>query len=179
MDILAMILIIILVIIILLLISASFLHDQYSIEASIIINRPVEKVFDFIKYLRHADRFNKWTMIDQKLKRSFMGTDGTVGFVSAWDSELNQVGKGEQEIISLQEGRRVDYEIRFEKPFKNISYAYISTVGLSDSSTEVLWVFKGKRNLLMKLLHLVFNLPKTLGKDLSESLANLKRIMES
>ena len=108
-----------------------------------------------------------------------MGTDGTVGFVSAWDSELNQVGKGEQEIISLQEGRRVDYEIRFEKPFKNISYAYISTIGLSDSSTEVLWVFKGKRNLLMKLLHLVFNLPKTLGKDLSESLANLKRIMES
>ena len=107
-----------------------------------------------------------------------MGTDGTVGFVSAWDSELNQVGKGEQEIISLQEGRRVDYEIRFEKPFKNISFAYISTVGLSDSSTKFCG-FKGKRNLFMKLLHLVFNLPKTLGKDLTESLTNLKRIMES
>ena len=73
MSILVIILIIILVIIILLLISASFLPYQYSIEASIIINRPVEKVFDFIKYLRHADRFNKWTMIDQKLKRSFYG----------------------------------------------------------------------------------------------------------
>src|SRR6476469_633688 len=154
MTILTMILLIIFLIFLLLLVSASFLADHYAIEASIVINRPVEKVFDFIRYLRHADRYNKWTMIDQKLKRSFMGTDGTVGFVSAWDSELNQVGKGEQEIISLQEGRRVDYEIRFEKPFKNISFAYISTVGLSDSSTEVLWVFKGKRNLVMKLLHL-------------------------
>ena len=130
--------------------SASFLPDQYAIEASIVINRPVEKVFDFIRYLRHADRYNKWTMVDRKLKRSFLGTDGTVGFVSSWDSELNQVGKGEQEIIGMQEGTRVDYEIRFERPFQNTSYAYISTVGLSDSRTEVQWVLKGKRNLLMK-----------------------------
>ena len=179
MGILTMILVIILLIILLLLIFASFLPEKYSIEASIIINRPVEKVFDFIRYLRHADRYNKWTMIDRKLKRSFLGTDGTVGFVSAWDSEINQVGKGEQEIIGMQEGTRVEYEIRFEKPFQNISHAYISTVGLSDSRTEVHWVFSGKRNLLMKVFHLVFNLQKTLAKDLNESLVNLKRIMES
>jgi uncharacterized protein YndB with AHSA1/START domain len=179
MSILTMIVLTLLVILILLFISASFLSDQYSIEASIVINRPVEKVFDFIRYLRHADRYNKWTMVDRNLKRSFLGTDGKVGFVSSWDSEMNQVGKGEQEIIAVQEGSRVDYEIRFEKPFQNISYAYISTVGLSDSRTEVQWVFKGKRNLFMKLFHLVFNLQKSLAKDLSESLSNLKRIMES
>lgn len=179
MSLLVMILVIVLVIILLLLFFASFLPDQYSIEASTTINRPVEKVFDYIKYLRHADRYNKWTMIDRNIKRSFLGTDGTVGFVSSWDSEMKQVGKGEQEIIGLEEGSRVDYEIRFEKPFQNISYAYISTIGLSDSRTEVSWVFKGKRNLVMKLFHLVFNLQKTLSKDLYESLANLKRIMES
>jgi len=179
MTILTMILMIIFLIVLLLLVFASFLPDQYAIEASIVINRPVEKVFEFIRYLRHADRYNKWTMVDRNLKRSFLGTDGTVGFVSSWDSELNQVGKGEQEIIGLQEGTRVDYEIRFEKPFENISYAYISTVGLSDTRTEVQWVFKGRRKLLMKLFHLVFNLQKTVARDLTESLNNLKRVMES
>jgi len=174
-----MILLIILLIIVLLLLSASFLSDHYCIEASIVINRPVEKVFEFIRYLRHADRYNKWTMVDRNLKRSFLGTDGTVGFVTSWDSELNQVGKGEQEIIALQEGTRVDYEIRFEKPFQNISHTYISTVGLSDTRTEVQWVFKGKRNLQLKVVHLVFNLQRGLSKDINESLTNLKRVMES
>ena len=37
-------------------------------------------------------------MMDRNVKKSFKGTDGTVGFVAAWDSDNKKVGKGEQEV---------------------------------------------------------------------------------
>ena len=46
------------------------------------------------------------------------GTDGTPGFVSAWNSTSNEVGEGEQEIKKITEGERVDTELRFKRPFE-------------------------------------------------------------
>ena len=53
----------------------------------------------------------------------FTGTDGTVGFISAWESDIKNVGSGEQEILNIVEGERLGYEIRFLKPFKLTSWA--------------------------------------------------------
>ena len=178
MSIVVAVVLIILGILVLLVVLASLTSDTYSIHATIIINRPSHIVYDFVKYLKHADRYNKWTMLDPNIKRSFIGSDGTVGFVSYWDSEVKQIGKGEQEITGVDEGRRVDYEIRFEKPFQNTASAHISTSPVSESKTEVKWVFGGKRNIVLKMIHLVFNLPTMLQKDLTESLHNMKRVLE-
>ena len=52
--------------------------------------------------------------MDPDMKKTYRGTDGTVGFVSAWDSEKDDVGKGEQEIIKITDGERIDYELRFQ-----------------------------------------------------------------
>lgn len=55
--------------------------------------------------------------MDPNMKKDFRGTDGTVGFVYAWDGN-KKAGKGEQEIKKITEGERVDVEVRFEKPLK-------------------------------------------------------------
>jgi hypothetical protein len=34
-------------------------------------------------------------MMDPNAKMEYKGTDGTVGFISAWDSKIKYVGKGE------------------------------------------------------------------------------------
>ncbi len=47
------------------------------------------------------------------MKTEYRGTDGTVGFVSAWDSPVRDAGKGEQEITKIDDGKRIDYELRF------------------------------------------------------------------
>jgi len=172
------IVIIILVIIAIPLVLAAFLSEDYAIERDTIINQPKQKVFDFIKYLKNADQYNKWIMMDPNLKKTYSGTDGTPGFTSYWDSENKNVGKGEQEIKSIREGERVDYEIRFIKPFQGVSQAYIIAQAAQAGSTNVKWVFQGKRNYAMKLFHLLFNLKKVLGKDLQTSLDNLKAVLE-
>lgn len=88
-------------IIILLLIIALFVKKEYSLEREIIITLPKVRVFEYIRSLRNQDSFSKWANMDPGMKKEYRGTDGTVGFVSAWESKNKNVGKGEQEIIKL------------------------------------------------------------------------------
>ena len=157
---------------------ALFAGNEFTIEKNIIIHQPLQQVFDYIRLLKNASNYNKWVMQDPNLTKDFKGTDGQIGFIYCWDSQVKQVGKGEQEITGIQEGIRVDYEIRFIRPFVGTSLAYLLTEKISDQQTSVTWVFKGTKNYLMKVLHLIFKLEKVLGKDLAESLTNLKTLLE-
>ncbi|WP_254500404.1 hypothetical protein, partial [Salmonella enterica] len=70
-------------------------------EREITINKSRQEVYDYIKYLKNQNNFSKWAKMDPAMKTEFRGTDGTVGFVSAWESAKKDVGKGEQEIKNL------------------------------------------------------------------------------
>ena len=172
------VLIAVLVIIALPFVLALFAGNEFTIEKNIIISKPLQQVFDYIRLLKNSANYNKWVMQDPNLKKDFTGTDGTVGFVYYWDSAIKQVGKGEQEITGIKEAVRVDYEIRFIRPFAGTSYAYLLTEEVAAEQTKVTWVFTGTKNYLMKLLHIIFKLEKVLGKDLAESLSNLKTVLE-
>lgn len=159
-------------------IRASFLTDEYSIEKQTMINKAKQPVFNYVRLLRNAEHYNKWMMMDPNMKKEFKGTDGTQGFVYSWDSTNKNVGAGEQEITGITEGERVNYEIRFIRPFRGVSYAWITTEMVTASQTRVDWVFKGVRNYPMKVMHSVLNLKKVLGNDLQTSLDNLKAVLE-
>lgn len=116
--------------------------------------------------------------MDHQMEKEFTGTDGTVGFVSAWDSNNKNVGKGEQEIKKILEGERIEYEIRFIKPFAGISNAYMTTQSVSEHETEVRWGFKSKMNYPMNLMLLFMNMEKMIGNDLDTGLLNLKNLLE-
>ncbi|GAB3915211.1 SRPBCC family protein [Mucilaginibacter boryungensis] len=178
MGILSIIFLIIGAIIVVLLIAAALSSDDYAIETDIVINKPVATVFNYVKYLENQGTYNKWVMIDPNVRKTFKGTDGTVGFFYAWESDNKQVGKGEQTITGLTDNKKVDYHLRFIEPFQGEAESYIATEGLTNGQTKVTWAFFGKRNFMMKLMHIVLNLKKTLKKDLHTSLTNLKTVLE-
>ena len=157
---------------------ALFTKKNYSIERNIVINRPKHIVFDYIKYLKNQDHYSKWVMIDPTKKKSFRGTDGTVGFVYAWDGN-KQAGKGEQEIIKINEGERMDVEIRFERPFAAIAQAPFIVEELSDNETRLKWGMSSTMNYPMNIILLFMDADKLLGKDLQTSLTTLKGILEN
>lgn len=169
---------IILVIIAIPLILAANLSKEYVIEREVIINQPHQQVFDYIKLIRNSENWSKWVMMDPNSKKTFKGTDGTVGFVYGWESDNKNVGQGEQEITAIKEGERVDYELRFIKPFENKSTAAMTTERISDNQTLVKWYFMGERGFTMKLMHLLLKLEKMLGTDMVISLNNLKGVLE-
>ena len=165
-------------IIVLFLIIAFFLKKDYTVGKEIIINKSKATVFEYLKFLKNQNKFNVWASMDPDMKTDFTGTDGTEGFISAWDSDNKNVGKGEQEIIKIIDGERIDYEIRFIKPFKSTSYAYITTLVVDGNHTKVHWGFSGNMKYPTNLTLLFMNMEKMIGGDLEKGLENLKAILE-
>ena len=160
----------------LLLIVALFVKKDYAIEREITIRKPKQEVFDYIKQLKNQDEYNKWVMTDPAMKKAFAGKDGTVGFVYTWDSNDNNVGKGEQEITGIIDERQVDMEIRFKKPFENTAHAYLITEDVAANGTRVKWGMKCRAPYPLNLMNLF--VPDMLGDDIDMSLVTLKGLVE-
>ena len=176
MNILKVVLFVIAIIIAIPLIAALFIRKDFNIEREITINKPTPVVFSYLSHLKNQDNFSKWVMTDPGMKRDFKGTDGTVGFVYAWDSKMQQAGKGEQEIMNIKNNELVDVEVRFEKPFKNVAKTPFITEALSATQTKVRWGMQGKNKYPINVMNLFMG--NMLGKDIETSLVNLKSILE-
>ncbi|MDB5209066.1 MAG: Polyketide cyclase / dehydrase and lipid transport [Flavisolibacter sp.] len=176
MNILLIILSAIVGLIALLLLIALFVKKDYVIEREITIGKPKADVFNYIKHLKNQDHYSKWVMTDPNMNKTFTGTDGTEGFIYAWDSTNKAAGKGEQEIKNITEGERLDVEVRFEKPFAGIANTPMITEAIHANGTKLKWGMNGRSKYPMNLMNLF--MAKMLGKDLETSLTNLKIILE-
>ena len=174
----AIIIVAVLSILIILLLVGLILKKGYIVNRDIFVNRPKSAVFDFIRFLKNQDEFSVWAKMDPNMNKEFRGIDGTAGFVSAWDSQNKNVGKGEQEILKVDEGEKVDYKIHFIKPFESTSFASMSVFSENENQTKVQWVFNGKMKYPMNLMLLFMNMEKIIGRDLEKGLLNLKNLLE-
>ena len=160
------------------LIIAIFVQKSYDVEREIVINQPKGEIFNYLKYLKNQDEFSKWAKTDPDMTKTFRGVDGSVGFVSAWASENDEVGVGEQEIIAIKEGERIDFELRFFKPFEATEPAYMTTQSISANQTKVTWGFSGHMDYPFNLMFLFIDFEQMIGDDLQTGLNNLKVIQE-
>ena len=178
MGILLWVLLIVVAIIVLFLVTGVFTKKDYTVAREMVINKPKAVVFAYLKLLKNQNKFSVWGSMDPNMKTSFTGTDGTPGFISAWESESNKnVGKGEQEILKIVDGERIDYEIRFLKPFRSTSWAFITTTALNDNQTKVHWEFNSKMKYPSNLMLVFMNMEKMIGNDLQKGLQNLNEIL--
>jgi Polyketide cyclase / dehydrase and lipid transport len=160
----------------LVLITALFVSKEMKSDKDVVINKPKAEVYEYVKLLTNQNNYSKWATMDPNMKKTFSGTDGTVGFISAWDGN-SEVGKGAQEITAIV-ADRIDYELRFEKPMKSVNQAYMTTTAITDSSTKVTWGFSGKMNYPLNIMNLFFNADEMVGKDFEFGLKKLKEILE-
>jgi hypothetical protein len=165
-------------IIVLLLIIGLFVKKDYSVAKEVIVNKSKSVVFDYLRFLKNQNKFSVWATMDPNMKTEYRGTDGTEGFISAWQSENRNVGKGEQEILKIVNGERIDYEIRFIKPFVSTSWANMIVASANENQTRVHWEFTGKMKYPTNLTLLFMNMEKMVGNDLEKGLQNLKAIMD-
>lgn len=166
-------------IVILALIVALFIKKDYAVEREVTINKPKSEVFEYIKYVKNQDNYSVWNKLDPGSKRTYKGTDGTVGYIYAWDSNKKEVGKGEQEITNIVDGERIDMQLRFIKPFEAKDNAYMTTEDAANGQTKVKWGFKGKMAYPMNLMLLFIDMEQMLGTSLQDGLNSLKTILES
>lgn len=165
--------------IVLLLIIGLFIDGNYSVEREIVIKKPNTEVFDYMKYLKNQDNYTVWNSMDKNMKKEYVGVDGTVGFISKWDSENDNVGAGEQEITKLEYGKRAEVKLRFLRPFKSESDAFYSTNFIDSNTTKVVWGIKGSSPYPFNLMKLFMNMDEMIGKDFETNLTNLKNVLEN
>lgn len=178
MKVLKIIFLVIIIIVAVVLIATLFVKKEYSVEREITINKPKQQVFDYLVLLKNQNEFSKWAKMDSNAKFDFKGTDGTVGFISHWESQQKNVGTGEQEITKIDPGKRIDYELRFIKPMQSKASEYISTDSISANETKVKWNINGKMPYPSNFMLLFMNMDKMVGDDLSTGLTNLKALLE-
>lgn len=160
-----------------LLITGLFISKDMKATRSIVINKANAEVFNYIKFLKNQQNYSKWASMDPNMKNEFRGTDGEVGFLNSWEGN-KKVGKGEQEIKGIEEGKRLITELRFIKPFKSVAKATMSTESVNENSTKVSWGFEGQMNYPMNVMKLFMNMEKAVGDDFSIGLNNLKTVLE-
>jgi len=178
MKILKSILLVIVVLIGLVLITALFVKKDMKAEREVVINKPKSEVYDYVKYLKNQKEYSKWASMDSAMKVEYRGTDATPGFVYAWESKKDEVGKGEQEIKAVKEGERIDYELRFLEPMESTATSYMITEEAPNNQTKVKWGFDGKMNYPFNILNLFMDMEKMVGDDFSAGLNTLKTKME-
>jgi effector-binding domain-containing protein len=159
-------------------ITALFINGKYDVVRETTINQPKDMVFEYVKYLKNQDNFSVWSQMDPNMKKGFEGNDGTVGSYATWDSEVDDVGKGEQEITKIIEGERIDFELRFLKPFEATDVAYFITDSIDENKTKVQWGFNGEMDYPMNLMLLFMDMEEMLAPSLEEGLTNLKDLLE-
>jgi hypothetical protein len=158
------------------LIIAAFTEKDYAVKREVTINRSTPEVFEYVRMLRNQENYNTWTMQDPKIKREYRGNDGTVGSGVYWESE--EVGTGEQEIVAIEDNKRVGFKLHFIKPFEGLADAEMQTEELSREATKLSWGFKSSMAYPMNFMLLFMDMDKMLGTELEKGLANLKTQIE-
>jgi uncharacterized protein YndB with AHSA1/START domain len=158
-------------------IAALFIKKEYAVKREIIINKPNDKVFEFLKFFKNQEKYSTWTNKDPNSTIKYMGVDGQVGAVSAWDGN-NEVGKGEQEIKKIEEGKRIDVELRFKEPFEAHANAYFTTQSIDSSRTKVVWGINGEDKYPYNIIQVFINYDTMMGSEFEAGLKNLKRVLE-
>jgi hypothetical protein len=177
MKILKIVLVIILIIVAVPLIVALFTKKEFTVQRQITINKPRQDVFNYIKLIKNQDTYSKWMQMDPNAKKTYTGTDGTVGFVAGWDSDNKEVGKGTQTISKIIEGDSLVVDLHFIKPFDGQATGYMAT-GDDGGNTKVTWGMRGRMPYPLNIMLLLSNEDKMGGDDLGTGLANLKKLLE-
>jgi uncharacterized protein YndB with AHSA1/START domain len=152
---------------------------DFAVEREITINRPRDEVFAYVRKLKTQNEWGPWFKRDPAMKQEYRGTDGEVGFVGYWKGTTEESGEGEQEIMRIVEGERIDTELRFKEPFESKADAHLITEAVTADQTRVKWGFTGTMPRPLNLFLLIWDMDSVAGKDFEEGLASLKTILEN
>ncbi len=163
---------------ILVLTTGLFLPKEYSVSREVTINRSKADVYDYARMLKHQHDYSVWWKMDPNQVTTYTGEDGTVGFIAAWKSELDSVGSGEEEIVAMQEGERIEFALRFLEPFESQAKSAMLFSAPDSATTLPTWTFDGKMSYPFNVMQLFISMEDMLGQDIQEGLQNMKVILE-
>jgi len=149
----------------------------FRIQRSIVVNAPPEVVFPLINDFHSWNRWAPQDRSDPTMSRTFSGASSGVGAISAWRGS-GETGAGRMEITGSTVPSQVTVVVDFEKP-NRAHNTHRFDLAPAGSGTTVIWSMEGRNLYFMKVMSLVVNLDRAMGKHFEEGLRNLKSAAES
>ncbi len=157
------------------------LPDRVQIERETVIDAARDKVFGHISNFEKWDAWSPWAKLDPDAKMTITGEG--VGHKMAWESEKRDVGKGTQEIVTLEPPQKVVTKLAFEG--MGVAQATFSLSDAGADKTKVVWGFETnmREDMAPHMKPMatymgMFMMDRMLGKQYEEGLDNLKQVVE-
>ena len=146
----------------------------YHVQRSIVIDAPIETVFETVADYRTWTSWSPWLCVDPNAEVTVSENSNAVHSTYQWQGEL--VGQGEIEHKTLQHPQLIDDEIRFFKPFRSVSQVRFEFAS-QRQGTEVTWHMDGKLPWFM--FWMVSKMDTYIGMDYERGLKMLKDFVET
>jgi uncharacterized protein YndB with AHSA1/START domain len=150
--------------------------DTFRVARSARIDAPPQRIFALINDLHAFNRWNPYERKDPALKGRYGQTGSGPGAVYAWESA--KVGTGQMEIVDTAAPSRIAMKLDFIKPFEAHNLVEF-TLTPADGATDVTWAMHGSQPFVAKVMNVVFNMDRMVGKDFEDGLGNLKTLAEA
>lgn len=153
------------------LVRALSMPGTFRYERRTTINAPPEKIFPLINDFHRWPVWSPWEKLDPDMQRTYSGAPSGLGAVYNWDGK--KAGAGRMEITDSSPSNRIIVKLDFTKPMTahNTTEFVLEPSG---AGTNVIWSMYGPNPLMSKVMGLMINMDKMIGKDFEAGLANMK-----
>lgn len=159
-----------------LLFAASRKPDTFTVARRATLAAAPEAVFAQVNDLVAWQVWSPWAKKDPNAKATFGAITTGQGASFGWDGN-SKVGKGSMTIVESRASEKVGLRLDFEKPFKATNAATFTFTPVA-GGTEVVWTMTGTANLMSKVMDVLMNMDRMVGRDFEAGLANLKALVE-
>ena len=149
--------------------------DSFALQRQININALPADIFPWINNLKNMNQWNPWSTQDAKSVIQYEGPEEGPGAVYTWAG--GKMGQGKFQIVDTNSPTQIICRLLMIKP---MAADNVVTFNLTSSNgpTTVVWSMSGKNGFINKLMHIVMNMDKMVGRDFDRGLANLKSLVE-
>ncbi len=149
--------------------------DSFHVARAVDIKAAPEKIFPLINDFHLWEGWTPYNK-DPAMTKTFSGNASGAGAVYAWQGN-QEVGKGSIEITGTTPPTRLALDLHMMEPFEGHNKV-VFTLDATGDSTRVTWAMDGTQNFLVKVMGLLFNMDKMVGKDFEAGLSRLKAVAE-
>ena len=175
-EIIAIIAVVLAIAIAILLILAATKPDTFTVRRATTVKASPETIFPLINDFHQWGTWSPYEAKDPAMKRTYSGTASGKGAVYAWQGNKN-VGSGRMEILDSSVPSKIVIKLDFFAPFEGHNTAEFTMLPQGDV-TNVTWLMHGPVPFMAKIMHVLMNIDRMVGKDFEVGLANLKRLTE-
>lgn len=150
--------------------------DTFSVQRSIAVQAPPEKIFPLIHDFKQWPNWSPYEGKDPAMKRSYGPVTAGVGATYAWAGNKD-VGRGDMKISGATPPTALTLQLHFIEPFEGHNQVDFK-IDPEGGQSKLSWIMNGPAPFPTKLMSMFIDMDKMIGKDFEVGLANIKALAE-